>query len=364
MDSDFIAAVVTQPGPRQIAAQRNFTNRVANGAMVNFVHLNNATEVTGAIVVAQDPPDSRDVGFSDQMTLTFDRDLPALAAGDEMVFADADMRGAGSSIEDNVVENIPYGRGIYLGGIENVVVQRNVIRGTSNAGINVSELTVPAGGGGLPAHGITIQSNSIENVLGPQASGAGGASVNQAAIVVASNDQNFDFVSAPVSSNISILNNYIAGSGRGGIWIGELNYGEVNNNVIVRWNQHPELPVWGDAPFPQDFAQPLVMRFSQNLNTSNNVMQATSNLTGAVNLSPSSGAPGANGSVGSIAVQANVPDFSWTAISDSAWLTTTQGDSGTGNGTIQYAVAANTTGSPRSGTITIAGVVFTVMQSR
>jgi hypothetical protein len=364
MDSDFIAAVVTQPGPRQIVATRNFGNRVANGTMVNFVHLNNAAEVAGAMVVSQDPPDSRDVISSGQMTLTFDRDLPALAAGDEMVFASPQMRGSGSSIEDNIVEDIPYGRGMYLDGLENVVIQRNVIRGTSNAGINVSELTVPAGGGGLPAHGITIQSNSIENVLGPQASGAGGAGVNQAAIVISSNDQNFDFVSQPVNSNISILNNYVVGSGRGGIWIGELNYGEVNNNVIVRWNQHPELPVSGDAPFPQDFAQPLVTRFDQNVNTSNNMMQPTSSLTGPVTLSPSSASPSAKSSAGSIAVHANVPDFSWIATSDSAWLSTTEGDSGVGDGTVQYAVTENTTGSPRTGTITIAGVAFTVRQSQ
>jgi uncharacterized protein (TIGR03437 family) len=364
MDSDFIAAVVSQPGTRQLVATRNNANRVANGTMMNFVHLNNAAEVSGAIVVAQDPPDSRDVGSGDQkMTLTFDRDLPALAPGDEMVFASADMRGAGSTIEDNVVENIPYGRGMYLGGLENATIQRNVIRGTSNAGINVSEVTIPVGGGGLPSHGITIQDNSIESVLGPQASGAGGAYVNQAAIVVSSNDQNFDFVSQPVNSNISILNNYVADSGRGGIWIGEVNTGQVNGNVIVRWNRHPELPVWGDAPFPQDLTQPLVMRFNQNVNISNNVMQATSSLTGAANLSPPSASLRAESSAGSIAVQANVANFSWAAVSDSVWLTIAAGSSGTGNGTVQYAVAENTTGSPRGGTITIAGVVFNVQQS-
>ena len=362
MDSDFIAAVVSQPAPRQILATRNFSNRVSNGAMVNFVHLSDAAEVSGAVVVTQDPPDSRDVR-SGEMTLTFDRDLPPLAPGDEIVFASADTRGSGSTIEDNVVENIPYGRGIYLGGIENVVVQRNVIRGTSNAGINVAEATLPSGGGGIPAHGITIQDNSIGNVLGPEASGAGGAGASRAAIIVDSLDENLNYVTTPVNSNISILNNYIADSGRGGIWIGELNGGEVTGNVIVRWNEYPNLPIWGDDPYQQDFAQPIVTRFSQNMNMSNNVMQAVSTLSGAVNLSPASVSPGAESSTGSIGVQPNVPSFSWVAASDSAWLTITSGDSGAGNGTVQYAVAANTTGMARNGTITIAGVAFTVRQS-
>ncbi len=87
------------------------------------------------------------------MTLTFDRDLPSRVQGDEMVFAAADIRGSGSSIEDNLIENVP-GR-IYLGGLENVIVQRNVIRGASNSGINVSDVTVLVGGGGAPSHGIT-----------------------------------------------------------------------------------------------------------------------------------------------------------------------------------------------------------------
>jgi uncharacterized protein (TIGR03437 family) len=317
-------------------------------------------ELSGAVVVAQNPPDSPNIGIGGQMTLTFDRDLPALSAGDEIVFASPDMRGSGSSIEDNVVENTT-GR-IYLSGLENVVVQRNVIRRASNSGINVSEVTVPAGGGGLPSHAIIIRDNSIENVLGPQASGAGGVYVNQAAIIVSSNDRNFGFVSQPVNSNISILNNYVADSGRGGIWIGELNGGEVSGNVIVRWNEFPNLPVWGDNPYPQDFSQPLVVRFSQNVNTSNNLMQATSNLTGAVSLNPSSTVRGAEGSAGSIAVQVNVPNFSWAAASDSDWLTVTAGSYGTGNGTVQYAVLENTTGSARSGTITIAGVMFTLTQ--
>jgi hypothetical protein len=365
MGSDPPATVVSQPGPRQLVVQRGGSDHIPNGTPVNFVPMGTALELNGGIVIAQDPPDSPDdVVDQVQTTLTFDRDLPSLSPGDQVFFASPELRGAGSTIEDNIVESIPYGRGVYIGGVENVVVQRNVIRGTSNAGIDVSEVSLLGGGGGAPSHGVIIQNNSVENVLGPQAAGSGGTGVSAAAIMVSSQDEYFDFVSQPANSNVSILNNYIAGSGRAGIWIGELNYGDVNNNVIVRWNQHPELQVFGDSPFPQDFAQPLVTRFSQNVNTSNNVMQATSSLTGAVSLSPSSASPGANGSAGSIAVQANVPDFSWIATSDSPWLITTEGDSGAGNGTVQYAVAANTTGSTRSGTITIAGVVFTVLQSK
>ncbi len=52
----------------------------------------------------------------------------------------------------------------------------------------------------------------------------------------------------------------------------------------------------------------------------------------------------------------------WTAVSNNtAWLTVTSGASGTGNGTVNYTVAANS-GAARLGTITIAGRIFGVVQ--
>src|SRR5215831_7431712 len=74
--------------------------------------------------------------------------------------------------------------------------------------------------------------------------------------------------------------------------------------VVVRWNQHPDLPVWGDNPFPDDFAQPLVERFDQNLDTANNFIQMDSTLSGPVSLTPSSAAIRRRRSEGSITAKA------------------------------------------------------------
>lgn len=52
----------------------------------------------------------------------------------------------------------------------------------------------------------------------------------------------------------------------------------------------------------------------------------------------------------------------WTAVSNDGFITVTGGAAGTGNGTVSYTVAANTTTSQRVGTITIAGETFTVTQ--
>jgi len=48
-------------------------------------------------------------------------------------------------------------------------------------------------------------------------------------------------------------------------------------------------------------------------------------------------------------------ECTWTAVSNDAWITITSGSSGTGNGTVNYTVAANGTGVIRIGTITISG---------
>ena len=53
----------------------------------------------------------------------------------------------------------------------------------------------------------------------------------------------------------------------------------------------------------------------------------------------------------------------WTASSNASWLTITSGSFGSGNGNVGYHVDVNSTGNPRSGTLTIAGLTFTVNQS-
>ena len=69
-----------------------------------------------------------------------------------------------------------------------------------------------------------------------------------------------------------------------------------------------------------------------------------------------------DGGDGTVAVTAPA-GCGWQAVSNVPWITITLGSSGTGNGTVGYTVAVNGTGSPRMGTLTIAGLTFTVNQS-
>jgi hypothetical protein len=53
---------------------------------------------------------------------------------------------------------------------------------------------------------------------------------------------------------------------------------------------------------------------------------------------------------------------SWTATSNNSWINLTSATSGTGNYFLTYIVRDNFTGSPRQGTLTIAGLTYTIIQ--
>lgn len=279
MDNLHAALVVNKTGPRQLTVTRNIYLRFPNGTAVNFVDPATTMEIAGATIVSQTPPDSDSPIFDAQVDLLFDRDLPPLAAGAAMVYGTPAMRGQGSTIEDNLVEDTYGGRGVWVSGAQGVTVQRNVIRRTSLAGIIVASSTDPIDPRdfGPPARDITIRNNSLVGVLGPAANGTG-AQVALASIqVVSTNNQQVGFATGASNSNISIVNNSIADSGRSAIWVGELNGGTIENNLIGTYNQHPELPVWGLSGSPQfisqlvnDFASPIVIRYSSGVTSQNN----------------------------------------------------------------------------------------------
>ncbi|MHB8909623.1 MAG: M12 family metallo-peptidase [Syntrophales bacterium] len=80
-------------------------------------------------------------------------------------------------------------------------------------------------------------------------------------------------------------------------------------------------------------------------------------------LSPTSALFNSSGNTGTVTVTTSSGGCSWSAVSNTVWITITAGGSGTGNGTVSYSVSANTTGSSRTGTMTIGGQTFIVTQS-
>jgi hypothetical protein len=81
----------------------------------------------------------------------------------------------------------------------------------------------------------------------------------------------------------------------------------------------------------------------------------------AFSLSATSQTMAASGGASSVSVTAGT-GCAWTAVSAAPWLVITDGASGSGAGTVQFTVEANATGTPRSGTLNIATVAFTLTQ--
>jgi Zn-dependent metalloprotease len=83
--------------------------------------------------------------------------------------------------------------------------------------------------------------------------------------------------------------------------------------------------------------------------------------TCSFSINPTSASFAAAGGSGSVTVTTSA-GCNWTAVSNNSFITITSGASGSGNGTVTYSVAANTASSPRTGTMTIGGLTFSVSQ--
>lgn len=96
-----------------------------------------------------------------------------------------------------------------------------------------------------------------------------------------------------------------------------------------------------------------------------NITQGAPGSTGggcAYSLSSTSQQATSDGGSGQVSVVAGA-GCAWTAASSSGFVTITSGGAGNGNGTLNYTVAANTTGSPQTGMLTVGGQTLTITQA-
>ncbi len=367
IEDKYAAAILSQTGPRSLRVRRNWWLRLPNNTAFNFLDPETPRVTAGALLVSQNPAYSDFPGFDSETELTFDRALPSPLPGSYLVHGTPTRRGSGTIVEDNTVEEVIFGQGIWIGSVQAVTVRRNFVRETSNYAIGVWQHSVmQESSSGQAAEDITIDSNVVQSGIGPAAQGVGTQHA-MGAIGVNYMSHDFSLARTPQTKNVNIVSNYVADSGRTGIWVGSLQGGVLTHNRIVRWNRHPELPIGGTLPADsaialEDFSKPIAIRFSSNVADADNQSELESPLEGAVNLQPSAGFLTKVASSGTIAVHSNVPGFfQWKARSDAAWLTVVS-QTGVGEGTITYSTTANDTGVERIGSITVAGVVFRVTQ--
>jgi len=139
-------------------------------------------------------------------------------------------------------------------------------------------------------------------------------------------------------------NSWGAGWGESGFF--RVAYSELKNVVnfgdyTVAYEGSPSLLGPQPEPQPQPQPQPQPCTFS---------------------LSPTSQTFKAAGGSGSIIVSTQ-GSCAWTAVSNVAWISVNSGNTGSGSGTVSFAVATNG-GAQRSGTITAVGQTFTVTQQK
>ncbi len=98
------------------------------------------------------------------------------------------------------------------------------------------------------------------------------------------------------------------------------------------------------------------------LSIGTNQLTVTQSGTCTFTLNPTSATFTAAGGTGSVGVTPSSGACTWNASSNVPWITVTGGFSGTGNGTVNYSVAASNTAA-QSGTIAIGGMNFSVTQA-
>src|SRR5207247_1074144 len=145
-------------------------------------------------------------------------------------------------------------------------------------------------------------------------------------------------------------------------------------DLYVHYNAKPTLSLWDCRPYiggtseQCSFTSPAAGRWWIGVNnyavgTISYTVKATAGAVACTYwISPGSASFTSSGGSSNVSVAAGA-GCAWTAGTNDAWITITGGSSGSGNGTVSYTVAANATTSSRTGTMTIAGQTFTVMQS-
>lgn len=98
------------------------------------------------------------------------------------------------------------------------------------------------------------------------------------------------------------------------------------------------------------------------LATSSGIILVSNTTSCSYSISPTSANYASSIGAGSVGVTTD-SGCNWTAVSDSSWLAIVSGASGTGNGSVVYSLAANTTIAQRVGVLTIAGETCTITQA-
>ena len=182
----------------------------------------------------------------------------------------------------------------------------------------------------------------------------------------------YDFGSVNVGSSSTPQIFTISNTGTANLVVGTITVTGTNANQFSKQNDNcsgqiitPSSTCTVQAVFSPTSAGSLNANLSIPSNASGSPTLVALSGTGTCTylISTQTQAFGASGGTGNVGVTASDSNCNWTATSNDSWITITSGNSGSGNGTVNYSVSENTGTTPRAGTMTIAGQTFTVSQA-
>lgn len=301
IDGQWYAIVNAPNNGASVQVMRRGPTSLPIGSSFDFINIVTAAIAGTARIVAEDPPPSQQTGASGELiTLMLDHTIAGLQANFGVTPSDPALRGSGSVISGNLVQEEVFVRGIYTPGVENVTVTDNMTESTNGPGILVEQdegLSYSYKTG--PSSGIVIKNNIVDHALGfgtPSVGMLDGA----AAINIVAYNQNFAWVSATPLSNISITGNFVTNSVRTGIRMENVTGGQLTGNTILNYALQPNDYLWylpacceTLAQVQADFMQPVLVTNSASVTNSNNTTTGpwianVSNADGGYRLAPES----------------------------------------------------------------------------
>ena len=252
-----------------------------NGSTVQFERLSDGMILGNAVIVSQTAPQpvtgKRPNGASgptNQVNLTFDRDLSSDYVGATVYSIDPNRRGGNLLLERNTVQQQVSGSGFNLYGLVNTTVRGNYVSRSAWSGVWIDSNTYDPYGDMPPSSGVTVTNNVIDR---PN---------NWLTMII--DDAQFGGIQAlewlpstrPMQvspmQNVTISNNFIADPRRSAIWIGNTTGGSMSGNYMLNPNNDPQ-PQLSSQPYGNQFASnPMVVDTSQNISTGNNTVDQTS----------------------------------------------------------------------------------------
>jgi hypothetical protein len=252
--------VESQPSPRSVvvfgaggALGQGVT--LPDGSPVVFQRRSDGAILASAVMVSQ--TGSVEDFNPIRLTYTFDRDLPSNLSGTVMYTTDVAQRGGNSVFERNNIQDKSCCFGMDIWGWANSVVSGNYIRRIGFSGIAAIQSLMTSNWTTPPLVNMVFRNNVIDGTqmsrdwwlhemggiefitFGPDLNG------------------NPDLMSSHAHQNISLLDNFIADSGRAAIWLGNTAGGTVDRNVLL----HPNVRLDAAIPHPPwtDVIAPIVV---------------------------------------------------------------------------------------------------------